>query len=178
MEKQTLQAIVLLEEDSSKDVAAEDVGPQIPEMFKQPLRTKCVTPQIPGNEVVQNARTSTHNGNIHDSKISTAGAAHNQEGTGMTLLLGDHWISELDSQQGSRPAVSSQIVVGERADLGSAANEAGFSYLSQQDALHEVTIGGRKAPLVAKTDVPTISRRGMMTNCRASRETQGCSLRE
>ncbi|KAJ1118403.1 hypothetical protein NDU88_006594 [Pleurodeles waltl] len=136
-----------------------DVGLQMPEMFKQPLRTKCVTPQVPGNEAVQNTRTLTHDGNIHGSTISTAGAAHNQERTDTTSLLGDLQISESDSLQDSRPAASSQIVVGEKVDLGGAANEAGVSCLSQQDALHEVINGGRKASSVPKTDLPIISRK-------------------
>ncbi|KAJ1123744.1 hypothetical protein NDU88_002211 [Pleurodeles waltl] len=160
MEKQPLQASGLSQGDGSKDVSAEYVGPQIPEMFKQPLRTKCVTRQVSGNELAQNARTLAHDGNVQDSIMSTARVAQNQEGTGMTLLLGDLWISDSDPLQSSRPAASPQAVAGKRVDLGGVAGEAGFSRLSQQDALHEVTTGGRKASPVAKIATHFISREG------------------
>ncbi|KAJ1088239.1 hypothetical protein NDU88_001397 [Pleurodeles waltl] len=146
-----------VEDVGSKDEAAEDAGPQILEMFKQPLRTKCLTPQMPGNEGAQNA---AHDRIIHYSTTSTARASLNQDGRAMTLSLGAFRISDSDPLQVSRPVAIPQVVVDEGAVLGGAAGEVGSSHLRQQDALHEVINGGGKASPVVKKTLLTTSREG------------------
>ncbi|KAJ1092346.1 hypothetical protein NDU88_005457 [Pleurodeles waltl] len=105
-------------QDSVNYESTADTGPEIPEMFKQPLRMKCTPPQELGNDGMQGAWSSTYNSDADGSTRTAAAAVHSQDKTGMTLLLGDLRVSELDPRQGIKVVDPLQIAAGERADLG------------------------------------------------------------
>ncbi|KAJ1143516.1 hypothetical protein NDU88_009824 [Pleurodeles waltl] len=154
VEKKPLQVLGPLQDVGRKDESVEDVGPQIPEMFKQLTRTRGWTPQLPGNEGVQDAQNLAQDWITQDRITSAAGTTQNQEGTGTTLLLDDLVdLGGSDSQplQVSQPVDIPQVVVAEEVALR---GEAGSSHLIQQDTLHEAIKWGRKAtPAVKKTSL-------------------------
>ncbi|KAJ1100880.1 hypothetical protein NDU88_005955 [Pleurodeles waltl] len=86
-------------QDSVNYVPTADMGPQIPEMFKQPLRMKRTPPQELGNDGTQGVWSSIHNGDADGRTRTAAGAVNSQEGRGMTLLLGDLQVSKLDPRR-------------------------------------------------------------------------------
>ncbi|KAJ1088404.1 hypothetical protein NDU88_001561 [Pleurodeles waltl] len=121
MKKEPSQVRGSLQDVGSKDEAVKDVEPQISEMLKQLLRTRCLTSQLPGNEGTQDARILAHDRIIQDRIMSTAGTSRNQEGTGTTLLLDDLVdlrISNSEPLQVSQPDNIPQVVVAEGAALG------------------------------------------------------------
>ncbi|KAJ1127685.1 hypothetical protein NDU88_006078 [Pleurodeles waltl] len=66
-------------------VPTADMGPQIPEMFKQPLRMKCTPPQALGNDGTKGAWSSMHNGDADGCTRTAAGTEHSQNGAGMHI---------------------------------------------------------------------------------------------
>ncbi|KAJ1098285.1 hypothetical protein NDU88_003401 [Pleurodeles waltl] len=119
-----------------------DVGPQIPEMFKQPLRVQTAPPQVTDKEGTPGSQAFTQDGNGIIGMTSMAEAVRIQDGAGMTLLIRDPLFSDPVSLQGIKVADSLQIVPGERVDLGGAIKETEPCRSIQLEILQE-TIKGR-----------------------------------
>ncbi|KAJ1107265.1 hypothetical protein NDU88_004658 [Pleurodeles waltl] len=95
------QSSLLMEKLQASGSTAGDVGLQIPEMFKQPLRVQTAAPlQVFDKEGTTGSKAFIHDGNGIVGTTGMDEAVHIQDGAGMTLLIGNPRISDQSPPRG------------------------------------------------------------------------------